>query len=95
MKITRKEVQHVAALARLSLSEEEEEKFVEQLNQILTYMDKLNELDTEGVEPLSHVLPIRNVFKEDEVKGSLPREAALANAPAHEVDFYEVPKVIE
>ena len=95
MKITRKEVQRVAELARLCLSEEEEEKFVEQLNQILTYMDKLNKLDTKGVEPLSHVLAIRNVFKEDQVKRSLPREAALANAPALEVDFYEVPKVIE
>ena len=95
MKITRKEVQHVAELARLCLSEQEEEKFVGQLNQILTYMDKLNELCTEGVEPLSHVLPIRNVFKEDRVKGSLARQLVMANAPAHEGDFYEVPKVIE
>jgi aspartyl-tRNA(Asn)/glutamyl-tRNA(Gln) amidotransferase subunit C len=95
MKITGKEVQHVADLARLCLSEEEEEKFVGQLNQILTYMDKLNELDTRGVEPLSHVLSIRNVFKEDKVKGSLSRDVALANAPAQEGDFYEVPKVIE
>jgi len=95
VKITRKEVQHVAELARLCLSEQEEEKFVGQLNQILTYMDKLNELGTEGVEPLSHVLPIRNVFKEDRVKESLARHLVMANAPAHEGDFYEVPKVIE
>lgn len=95
MKISRKEVQHVSELARLNLSKEEQEKLLEQLNQILTYMDKLNELDTEGIEPLSHVLPIRNVFKEDKMKESLPRETLLANAPAKEGDFYEVPKVIE
>lgn len=94
-KITKKEVEHVARLARLELSEEEKEVFTKQLNSILTYMEKLNELDTSNVEPTSHILPIQNVFKEDEVRGSLPREKALSNAPDRTEEFYRVPKIIE
>ncbi len=94
-KITKKEVGHVAKLARLELSEEEQEIFTKQLNSILTYVEKLNELNTEDIEPTSHVLPIRNVFKEDEVKESLPGEKALSNAPDKTEEFYRVPKIIE
>jgi aspartyl-tRNA(Asn)/glutamyl-tRNA(Gln) amidotransferase subunit C len=94
-KITKKEVEHVARLARLGLSEEEKEVFTKQLNSILTYMEKLNELDTADVEPTSHVLPIQNVFKEDEIKESLPKEKAIANAPDRTEEFYRVPKIIE
>lgn len=94
-KITKKEVEHVARLARLGLNEEEKEVFTKQLNAILAYMEKLNELDTKDIEPTSHVLPIQNVFKEDEVKESLLREKALANAPDRTEEFYRVPKIIE
>jgi aspartyl-tRNA(Asn)/glutamyl-tRNA(Gln) amidotransferase subunit C len=94
-KITKKEVEHIAMLARLELSEEEKGLFTNQLNAVLTYMEKLNELDTKDVEPTSHILTVQNVFKEDEVKGSLPRENALANAPDKTEEFYRVPKIIE
>lgn len=94
-KITKKEVEHVAKLARLELSKKEKEVFTEQLNNILTYMEKLNELDTTGVEPTSHVLPIRNVFKDDKIGVSLQREKALSNAPDRTEEFYRVPKIIE
>lgn len=95
VKITKKEVEHVARLARLELSEEEKEIFTRQLNSILTYIEKLNELDTSKVEPTSHILPIQNVFKEDEIKESLPREKALSNAPDRTEEFYRVPRIIE
>lgn len=95
MKLTREEVDHVARLARLHFNEEEAERFREQLSAILTYVEKLGELDTKGVEPTSHVLPIRNVFREDVMLPSLPREEALANAPDRTEEFYRVPKIIE
>ncbi|MEW6408940.1 MAG: Asp-tRNA(Asn)/Glu-tRNA(Gln) amidotransferase subunit GatC [Nitrospirota bacterium] len=95
MKITREEVNHVARLARLELAENEIEVFTVQLNNILTYMEKLNELDTRGVEPTSHVLPIRNVFKDDKIEASLQREKSLSNAPDRTEEFYRVPKIIE
>lgn len=94
-KITKKEVEHVARLARLTLSEDEKEILTNQLNSILTYMEKLNELNTKDVEPTSHVFPIQNVFKEDILKDSLPREKALSNAPDRTEEFYRVPKIIE
>lgn len=95
MKITRQEVERVAKLARLELSEAEKEKFLHQLNDILGAMGKLNELDTENVEPTSHVLDIMNVFKEDEVKGSFALDEMLANAPEKERGLISVPKIIE
>jgi len=94
-KITKREVEHVARLARLELSEGEKEVFTKQLNNILAYVEKLNELDTKDIEPTSHVLPIKNVFKEDKVKEALPREKALSNAPDKTAEFYRVPKIIE
>lgn len=93
MAITVEDVERVAYLARLRFSEEE--KFIFQLNRILEYIAQLNELDTEGVPPTSHVLPLRNVFREDDVRPSTPREELMANAPARHMGYFEVPKVIE
>ena len=95
MKITTGEVEHVARLARLEFSGEDATLFAKQMDGILSYMDKLNELDTTGVEPTSHVLPIKNVFKEDEPRPSLSPDDALMNAPERSGDFYRVPKIIE
>ena len=95
MKISRDEVKHVANLARFRFDEGELEKFTDQLNAILTYIDKLNELDTSEVEPTYHVLDLVNVFREDQVQPSLPREAALANAPERADGFFQVPRIIE
>ncbi len=94
MALTIKEVEHVALLARLSLSEEEKQKFAEQLNSILDYADSLNAIPTNGVEPLTHILPIHNVFREDEVKPSMDRRDILANAPLAEDAQYKVPKIM-
>ncbi|MCL4475269.1 MAG: Asp-tRNA(Asn)/Glu-tRNA(Gln) amidotransferase subunit GatC [Nitrospirae bacterium] len=89
------DVEHIAHLARLRLSEEEKEKFGVQLSSILTYVEKLNELDTSGVEPTSHVLAIGNVMREDALRPSLSTDEALRNAPDRADDFYRVPKIIE
>jgi len=95
MKISREDIEHIAMLARLSLTEEEKELFGVQLSRILDYMEKLNELDTENVEPTSHVLCLSNVTREDTLKDSIPREDALVNAPDRTEKFYRVPKIIE
>ncbi|OEF97033.1 Asp-tRNA(Asn)/Glu-tRNA(Gln) amidotransferase subunit GatC [Desulfuribacillus alkaliarsenatis] len=95
MSITVKDVEHVANLARLELSEKDKELFTEQLNSILEFAEKLNELDTENVPPTSHVLDIKNVVRKDEVKQSLPREEALRNAPSQEEGHFKVPAIIE
>ena len=95
MKITRKEVEHVAKLARLALRDDEIDTMTAQLSNILTYVEKLNELDTKNVDPTSHVLPIKNVLREDEVRKSLERDKALGNAPDRTEEFFRVPKVIE
>ena len=95
MKITREEVQRVAVLARLQFSPQEEEILTGQLDKILQYMEKLNQLDTTGVEPLAHVVDIVNVFREDRVANQPSPDAMLANAPARERDFFKVPKIIE
>lgn len=94
MPVTIKDVEYIANLARLEFKEEEKEKFTEQFNKILEYIDKLNELDTENVEPLYHVIDLKNVFREDEVKPSYPREEILKNAPSKTEFFFKVPKVI-
>jgi aspartyl-tRNA(Asn)/glutamyl-tRNA(Gln) amidotransferase subunit C len=94
-KITRREVEHVARLARLELTEDEKETMTRQLDSILGYMEKLNELDTSQVEPTSHVIPMVNVMREDEVRPSLSPEDALANAPDREDAFFRVPRIIE
>jgi aspartyl-tRNA(Asn)/glutamyl-tRNA(Gln) amidotransferase subunit C len=95
MKIGREEVLHVARLARLTFSEEEVGALAEQLSSVLEYVEALAELDVEGVEPMSHVLEYPTPMREDRVRPSLPREAALANAPDAEQGCFRVPKVIE
>jgi len=89
------DVEKVARLARLELSEEEKATFGSQLEQILTYMEQLNRLDTSGVEPTSHAIPVYNVFREDEVRPSLPQEEVLAIAPDEEDGHFRVPRIIE
>ena len=95
MKITIKEVEHVARLARLELTDEEKERMRAQLDSILSYIDKLDELDTSAVEPTSHVLPMMNVFRDDEVRSSLSQEETLANAPDRQDLFFRVPRILE
>lgn len=95
MKLTREEVRGVAVLARLRLSPEEEEPLTEQLDNILQYMETLNRLDTSRVEPFVHVIGIANAFREDQVTNRPNVDALLANAPAKNGTFIEVPKIIE
>ncbi|MDQ1911866.1 Asp-tRNA(Asn)/Glu-tRNA(Gln) amidotransferase subunit GatC [Paenibacillus sp. GD4] len=95
MSITIKDVEHVAALARLELSEQEKEQFTEQLNAILKYAEQLEKLDTEGVEPTSHAMPLVNVMREDESRPSYPIEKVLKNAPDEEDGQFKVPAVLE
>lgn len=95
MKITSKEVQRVAALARLKFSPEEEEVLTQQLDRILQYMERLNELDTSNVAPLAHVVDILNAFREDRVVHPQSADSLLVNAPAREKNFLKVPKIIE
>jgi len=93
--ITRIQVEKVASLARLELGEAEAERFAAQLGSILAYMEKLEELDVEGVEPLTHVLDLVNVTADDEPVPCLPREVYLANAPCRQDGLFLVPPVIE
>ncbi len=93
-KITPDVVDHVTKLCRIHLTNEERKKFTEQLNQILTYMDKLNELNTENVEPTSHVVPLENVLRKDALSPSLGSEKALANAPDKHGEYFKVPRII-
>lgn len=95
MKITRQDVENVALLARLELGEADIAKFTGHMNAILDYMDMLNKLDTTGVEPTAHVLPLQNIMRPDETKPSLPREQALASAPEQEDGYFKVPKILE
>ena len=95
MKITRAEVEHVARLARLELSEPELDTFTAQMDAILAYVEKLNALDTEGIVPTSHAVPMENAFRPDQLKEAIGVDAALANAPKHVESFFQVPKVIE
>lgn len=95
MSITLKDVEHVAKLARLQISDEDAALFAGQLNAILKYAEKLNELDTNGVEPTSHPMPLSNVMREDEARPSWPIESVLRNAPDEEDGQFKVPAVLE
>ena len=94
-KITRVEVEHVARLGRLELTEDEKERMTAQLDAILGYMEKLNTLDTSQVEPTTTVIPMVSVMRDDVVRPSLDREEALANAPDRADAFFRVPRIIE
>jgi aspartyl-tRNA(Asn)/glutamyl-tRNA(Gln) amidotransferase subunit C len=93
--ITIDTVRHVAKLARLKLSEQEELMYTEQIGKILEYFDELAAIDTTGVEPMSHALPLTNVMREDEVEVTLTHDALLKNAPSTEDEFFRVPKIGE
>lgn len=95
MSLTKTEVDHVAKLARLELNEVEQEEFTGQLNEILHFVEKLNELDTKSIEPTAHAIPVTNVFRADQVKPSLDPELALSNAPDRVDNFFKVPKILE
>ena len=94
MPISREEVGKVSLLGRLLLSEEELETMTAQLGQILDYMQLLREVDTEGVEPMAHALDVSDIFRTDEIRPSLDREQALANAPHRDTECYLVPAVL-
>lgn len=95
MKITKEQVERVANLARLNLTEEEKESMTKDMEAIIEFADQINGLDIKDVEPTAHVLPINNVFREDVVRPSLDREKLLQNAPNHENGCFRVPRVIE
>ena len=95
MEITKEMVDYVSTLSRLKLDEAAKEKMQGELQQIIAYMDVLNTLDTEGVEPMSHVFPVKNVLREDEVKPSMDRGELLKNAPAADDEAFLVPKTVE
>ncbi len=95
MKVTTKDVEYIAQLSRLTIPESEMEKFTEQFNQILNYSDILNELDTKGIEPTAHVLPLSNVLREDVAVEGVSQEVALSNAPDVAEGGFKVPRVIE
>jgi len=94
MPITLKDVEYVANLAKLELSKEEKKRFQKELDNIIKYIDQLNELDTENVPITSHVVFLQNVLRKDEVLPSLSPDEALANAPEKKDGFFKVPKVI-
>lgn len=94
MSVTLQDVDTMARLSKLSFLDDEKEIFVEQFNQILQYMKKLDELDTDAVEPTYNVLDLSNVVRKDVVKKSLKQEEALSNAPKSNHGFFSVPKVI-
>ena len=95
MPLTPEEVEHVALLGRLELEEKERELFTKQLSAILDYFEQLKQLNTSGVPPTSHVIPLQNVFREDEPVPSLSQEETLANAPQQKQGCFQVPRIIE
>ena len=94
-KITMEDVEYVAALAHLRLDDDTKQRMVTELEAILAYMDKLDEVDTSNVEPMMHVLDVSNVYREDEVGESLDRENALENAPKTDGEYFLVPRILE
>ena len=95
MPITRKDVLHAADLARLALTGEEIELYTKQLQRILNYVEKLSELDTEGVVPTTYTVPLAHVMREDKSAPSIPQEEALQNAPEKDRGRFKVPQIIE
>ncbi len=95
MAISSKDVQYLAHLARVELTPEEIQRFTGQLDEILTHVEKLKKVSTEGVPPTSHVLPLANVYREDQNRPSLPTEKALSNAPDREGPYFRVPRIID
>lgn len=94
-KITIEELYHIADLANLYLPEERAESLSKDLSEILQYVEKLKELNTDGIEPMMHAVPIKNVFREDKVEPGISREDALRCAPLHDGEYFLVPKILE
>jgi aspartyl-tRNA(Asn)/glutamyl-tRNA(Gln) amidotransferase subunit C len=94
MSISRQDIEKVALLARLELTEDELSRMTTELAQIVGYVDQLGEVNTDGIEPMAHAIEVKNVFREDAVAESLPRDEALANAPHHDERGYLVPAVL-
>jgi aspartyl-tRNA(Asn)/glutamyl-tRNA(Gln) amidotransferase subunit C len=94
MAISIAEVEHIAKLARLELTEEEKRRFQVELGKIIEYFDQLKKLDTSNVPPMTHAVRIENVLREDESKPSLPVEEVLKNAPEKKESYFQVPKVV-
>ncbi|OCA82679.1 Asp-tRNA(Asn)/Glu-tRNA(Gln) amidotransferase subunit GatC [Pradoshia sp. D12] len=94
-RISKEEVNHVANLSRLAITEEETERLQKQLDSIITFAEQLNELDTENIEPTTHVLHMKNVLREDKASKGLPREEVLKNAPDHQDGQIRVPGIME
>lgn len=93
--LSHEQVRKVAHLSRLTLTDEEVAKFTRQLEDVLQYVEQLNSIDTSGVEPMAHAVEVHNVFRDDEEQPSLPREAALANAPRADGRYFLVPQILE
>lgn len=94
MKITEQDVEQLALMSRLDLPAEEKAAYTKSLNAILDYLDMLNKLDTGNVEPAAHILPLKNVYREDKLQPSLDKELALANAPEEEAGTFKVPRIV-
>ncbi|KAF1086667.1 Aspartyl/glutamyl-tRNA(Asn/Gln) amidotransferase subunit C [Sporotomaculum syntrophicum] len=94
MKITEQNVEQVALFSRLELTEEDKAVYTESLNTILDYLDMLDKLDTNNIEPAAHVLSFKNVFREDKLQSSLAKELVLVNAPEEEAGCFKVPRIV-
>lgn len=95
MKISHEEIKNIALLSRLSIEDSQLDAVGKAMNDILSYVEELEELDLTDVEPMAHAVPLQNVFRKDEVKPSLDRELALQNAPEEENGYFKVPRVIQ
>ena len=95
MEVTDDMINNLAALSRLQFNELEKEEIKKDLQRMISFVEKLNEVDTTGVEPLLHMSEVMNVYREDKIEGSMPKAEALANAPSADKDFFKVPKVIK
>ena len=95
MKVTKNDIDTVASLSRLNISEDEVPAVMDKLDKFLNYVENLKNIDTTNIEPTTYALKMQNVFREDVVKNSLPRDAALSNAPLKEDGYFKVPRVLE
>lgn len=95
MKVTEEEVKHISGLARLKFNDDEIQKYTKDLGEIAEFVEKLNEVNVEGVSPTAHILDIKNVFRKDDLKESYNREELFRNAPSFEAGCISVPKVVE